>query len=148
MCQVKFLDCLQSTLNLLLWLYQEMKDFSSPSQIWTKEQNFFIVYYIMGVCLVQWYIQWLDNTKKVLISAINLGRPPKHFVVLTPPPLMFYCILRKKFRKFSKFVLLILAIFFERFPKISKKIVKFSQLFQSRKKLYFWPKVVQDHYID
>ena len=52
-----------------------------------------------------------------------------------------YCIcfiacLRKKF---SKFVLLILPIFYEKIPKISKKILRFSTFFKSEKLLLLNP---------
>ena len=83
------------------------------------------------------------------ISEMNLGGPQNFCTFDTPQPPLFYCILRKKFRKLSKIVLLILATFFKKFPKISKKFVKFFQLFQNRKRnIFFELKLVQNHYID
>ena len=63
-------------------------------------------------------------------SEMNLGVTLRNFVLLIPRPQMFYCIFEKEF---SKVVLLILAFFFEKFPQISKKLVKFFQLFQIEK---------------
>ena len=64
------------------------------------------------------------------------------------PP--FYCIFKKEFfRKFSKFGVLHLAIFFEKFPKISRKFLDFFSTFsKSTKATIFVPKVVQNHYIN
>ena len=76
------------------------------------------------------------------------GDPQKFCTSDTPYHPYFITFLRNNIRKFSKFVLLILPNFFEKFPKISKKFVKFLQLFQNRKNIsLFELKLVQNHFI-
>ena len=52
----------------------------------------------------------------------ELGGTPQNFCTFdTPYRPCFIAFLRENFRKFSRFVVLILASFFDKFPKISKK---------------------------
>ena len=77
------------------------------------------------------------------------GEPPKFLYFWYPPPPLFYCIFKKEFSKIFKISTFDACIFFEKFPKISKKFVKFFQIFQNRKNsIIFELKLVQNHYID
>merc|ERR1712163_8891 len=62
---------------------------------------------------------------------------------------LFIAFLLTNFRKFSKFGVLCPAIFFEKFPKISRKFPEiFSTFSKSKKTITFAPKIVQNHYIN
>ena len=77
------------------------------------------------------------------------GDPPIFLEFYAPYLPLFIAFLRKNFGKSSKFGLLCPAIFFEKLPKISKKILKFYQLFQNRKKtVIFVSNLVQNQYFD
>ena len=70
---------------------------------------------------------------------VFLRGTPKIFGVLCPPTYpLFIAFLRKNFRKISKFGVLCLAIFLEKFPNISRKFPESFQLFQNRKKNYYF----------
>ena len=62
---------------------------------------------------------------------------------------LFIAFLLTNFRKFSKFGVLCPAIFFEKFPKISKNFPEiFSTFSKSKKTIIFAPKTVQNHNIN
>ena len=62
---------------------------------------------------------------------------------------LFIAFLLTNFRKFSKFGVLCPAIFFEKFPKISRKFPEiFSTFSKSKKTAIFTPKIVHNHYIN
>ena len=63
---------------------------------------------------------------------MNGGGKFLYFWYLLPP--LFYCIFKKEF---SKFILLILAIFFVKFPKTSKILRNFSNFFKIEKIKFF-----------
>ena len=91
----------------------------------------------MKICKSYLYIHIRDDVGETKIS-----------MVLISPILMFYCIFRKNFQKFSKFVVLIPVIFFKRFPEISNNFLKFFKRFRNRKNIAFLPKLVQNHNVD
>ena len=68
---------------------------------------------------------------------------------MSPHKGCFIAFLLTNFRKFSKFGVLCPAIFFEKFPKISRKFPEiFSTFSKSKKTITFAPKIVQNHYIN
>ena len=81
---------------------------------------------------------------------MNQGGTPQNFwSFMSPHKGCFIAFLRKNFRKFSKFGVLCPAIFFEKFPKISKKFPEiFSTFSKSKKTIIFVTKLVQNDYID
>merc|ERR1711873_196992 len=59
-------------------------------------------------------------------------------------PQIFVLLMQEKFRKFSKFVLLMQAIFYEKLPKFSQKFLRFSTFVSKSKKcIIFAPKFGQ-----
>ena len=81
---------------------------------------------------------------------MNKGRPPKFLEFYGPPhKVRFIAFLLTNFRKFSKFGVLCPAIFFEKFPKISKRFPEiFSTFSKSKKTIIIVTKLVQNDYVD
>ena len=86
----------------------------------------------------------------MFISEIFWRGPPQIFWSFMSPYLpLFIAFLLTNFRKFSKFGVLCPAIFFEKFPKISRKFPEiFSTFSKSKKTAIFTPKIVHNHYIN
>ena len=77
------------------------------------------------------------------------GTPQNFWSFMSPHKGCFIAFLRKNFRKFSKFGVLCPAIFFEKFPKISRKFPEiFSTFSKSKKTIIFVTKLVRNDYID
>ena len=88
---------------------------------------------------------WLI-TYKALYQRYFGGTPQIFWSFMSPYLPLFIAFLLTNFRKFSKFGVLCPAIFFEKFPE---NFLKFSQLFQNRKRnFYFYTKIVHNHYIN
>ena len=83
-----------------------------------------------------------QNWKRILTRDGLGGWGRKFFCFWYPLPLMFYCIFKKEFRKFSLFVLSILAIFLsEKSPTFPKNVWNFSTFFKSKKNCCVWTQI-------
>ena len=73
----------------------------------------------------------------ILIRVYFGGTPQFLWSFMSPYLPLFIAFLRKNFRKFWKFGVLCPAVFFEKFPKISRKFPAIFSTFSKSKKYYF-----------
>ena len=125
-------------INLDFWRWYRVLKFSTSSTTNFLRKTFGSTYICFGHSLIE-----------ASLSEMNLGGGKIFCTFDTPYHPCLIAFLRKNFRKFSKFVLLIPPIFFEKFPKISIKFVEIFQLLQNRKNnIIFELKMVQNHCIN
>ena len=118
---------------------------------WADEQSVFNLRFSRERLRQQNYNYFHFSQRKCLMKIRDEfgGGPQNFWSFMSPHKGCFIAFLRKNFRKFSKFGVLCPPIFFEKFPKISKKFPEIFSIFaKSKKTTVFVTKSVRNDYID